>query len=296
MYCKIIFICVIFNSFSSLVWQLTNWHYADATITTPLDKWLICLTKLSFVFMNMWLCLSKYIYAICLLVNGRAGRRRPECFRILSQRVFIRSLSNLVNMLVGIISRPSSITSLIPTGIPELWPSHCPILGFPLSESKNFHPVLIKLGEYVGRHNISTKFYNQPNPPGTSELWPLYCPKLGFMLSKSKSFHPVFIKLGKYVGGHIISTKFYNQPYPLGSPELWPFNCPKLGFLLPKSKSFRSVLIKLGKYVGGPNILTKFHKQPNHPLHSWIMVLELSLPLNLPQIRRAYFVSVRHTC
>ena len=22
-----------------------NWHYAEATITTPLDKWLICLTK-----------------------------------------------------------------------------------------------------------------------------------------------------------------------------------------------------------------------------------------------------------
>ena len=25
--------------------------------------------------------------------------------------------------------------------------------------------VFIKLGEYVGGHNISTKFYNQPNAP-----------------------------------------------------------------------------------------------------------------------------------
>jgi len=33
------------------------------------------------------------------------------------------------------------------------------------------------LGEYVGGHNISTKFYNQPNPPGTPEIWPLNCPK-----------------------------------------------------------------------------------------------------------------------
>ena len=27
----------------------------------------------------------------------------------------------------------------------------------------SFCPVLIKLGENVGGHNISTKFYNQPN-------------------------------------------------------------------------------------------------------------------------------------
>jgi len=35
--------------------------------------------------------------------------------------------------------------------------------GFSLSKSKCFHSIFIKLGEYVGRHNISTKFYNQPN-------------------------------------------------------------------------------------------------------------------------------------
>ena len=39
-----------------------------------------------------------------------AGGRRPQGFRSLSLKVFIRPLSNLVNMLVGIISRPSSIT------------------------------------------------------------------------------------------------------------------------------------------------------------------------------------------
>ena len=37
--------------------------------------------------------------------------------------------------------------------------------GFRLSKSKSFYQVFIKLGEYVGVHNISTKFYNQPNLP-----------------------------------------------------------------------------------------------------------------------------------
>ena len=78
----------------------------------------------------------------------------------------------------------------------------------------SFHPVLIKLCEYVGGHNISTKFYYQPNPPGTPELWSLNCLKLGFTLSKSNSFHPVFIKLCEYVGVNNISTKFYNLPNP----------------------------------------------------------------------------------
>jgi len=54
-----------------------------------------------------------------------AGGRRPQGFRSLSQRVFIRSLSNLVNMLVGIIS-PQSSTTCRPLGTPELWPLNCP--------------------------------------------------------------------------------------------------------------------------------------------------------------------------
>jgi len=37
--------------------------------------------------------------------------------------------------------------------------------GFLLSKSKSFYQVFIKLGEYVGGHNISTKFYNLPNLP-----------------------------------------------------------------------------------------------------------------------------------
>jgi len=32
--------------------------------------------------------------------------------------------------------------------------------GFPLSKSKSFHQVFIKLVEYVGVHNVSTNFYN----------------------------------------------------------------------------------------------------------------------------------------
>jgi len=57
---------------------------------------------------------------------------------------------------------------------------------FTLSKSKNFHPVFIKFYKYIGGHNVSTKFYNQPNPPCTPELWPLNFPKLGFTLSKSE--------------------------------------------------------------------------------------------------------------
>jgi len=45
-------------------------------------------------------------------------------------------------MIVGIISRPSSITSEIPPGTPELWPLNCQKLGFSLSKLKSFHPVL----------------------------------------------------------------------------------------------------------------------------------------------------------
>jgi len=81
-------------------------------------------------------------------------------------------------MLVGIISRPSSKTCQIPLGTPELWPLNCPKLGFPLSKSKSFHPVLIKLGEHVGRHNISTKFYNQPIPPMHSGIMALELSKI----------------------------------------------------------------------------------------------------------------------
>jgi len=104
--------------------------------------------------------------------------------------VFVLSLSNLVNMLVGVISRPSSITSQIPPCTPELWPFNCPNLGFPLSKSKSFHLAFIKLGEYVSGHNISTKFYNLPNPPGTSELWPLNCPKTELAISALQVEYP----------------------------------------------------------------------------------------------------------
>ena len=207
--------------------------------------------------------------------------------RSLSQRVFIRSWLKLVNMLVGIISQPSSKTSQIPhvllnygpwivqneslrsvfirsclcwwtnistkfynqhhpprnsnnllnpPGSPELWPLNCPKLEFQLSKLMCFRPVLIKIGEHVCRHNISTKFYDQPNSPCTPELWPLNCSNWEFTLSKSNSFHPVLIKLGDYVGGHTISTKFYNQHNPPGTPKLWPLNCQKLGFTLSKSK------------------------------------------------------------
>jgi len=58
-----------------------------------------------------------------------AGWRRPQGFRSQSQRVSIRSLSNVVNMLVGIIFRLSSITSQINH---TLLIMNCPKLGFTL--------------------------------------------------------------------------------------------------------------------------------------------------------------------
>jgi len=196
--------------------------------------------------MSFWICCTPVWKTGCIMVTPAVGGWHPQGFLSLSQRVFIRSLLNLVNMLVGIISWPSSITSQIPPCTSELWPLNCPKLGFTLFKSKSYHPVFTKLGEYVGGHNISTKFYNQPNlPQAFLNYGPWIVQSLGFH-SLSESFYPVFIKLGEYVGVHNISTKFYNQPNP--------------------------------------------------PRHSWIMALELSLPLNLPQIWRAYFVSVWHSC
>jgi len=93
-------------------------------------------------------------------------------------------------MLVGIISQQSSITSQIPPGTPELWPLNCPKLGFPLSKTKSFHLVVIKLGEYVGGHNISTKFYYLPNLPGTPVLWPSNCPKTELAVSALQVEYP----------------------------------------------------------------------------------------------------------
>jgi len=70
-----------------------------------------------------------------------------------------------------------------------------------LSKSKSFHPVFIKLGEYVGGHNISTKFYNLLNLPGTSELWTLICPKTELAVSALQVKNPA----SKYV---VIAIEF----------------------------------------------------------------------------------------
>ena len=77
-----------------------------------------------------------------------------------------------------------------------------------------FYLVFIKLGEYVGVHNISTKFYNQPNPPQSFLNYGPWIVQNWGLRSLSQSFYLVFIKLGEYVRGHNISTKFYNLPNP----------------------------------------------------------------------------------
>jgi len=92
--------------------------------------------SLLLVFITMLKICYQSVFRHCIFLYARlkngtyygntCGGRCPKGFRSLSQRVFIRSLSNLVNMLVGIISRPSDITSQIPPGTPELWPLNCP--------------------------------------------------------------------------------------------------------------------------------------------------------------------------
>ena len=61
--------------------------------------------------------------------------------------------------------------------------------GFPLSKSKSFYQVFIKLGEYVGVQNVSTKFYNQPKPL-TPELWRLNCQKNWIWVSALQVKYP----------------------------------------------------------------------------------------------------------
>jgi len=110
-----------------------------------------------------------------------------------------------MNMLVGIISRPSFITSQITPGTPEKLPLICPKLGFPLSKSKIFHPVFIKLSEYVGGHNISTKFYNLPNPPRHSWIMALELSKNWISVICSPSRIPCSQKCCNY---HWINHKY----------------------------------------------------------------------------------------
>jgi len=55
--------------------------------------------------------------------------------------------------------------------------------------SKSFHQVFINLDEYVGVHNVSTKFYNQPSPPMHSGIMALELSRIRVPLSKSKSFY-----------------------------------------------------------------------------------------------------------
>ena len=117
---------------------------------------------------------------------GWRGRDAPTGFPLSKSKSFHQVFITLeyVNMLVGIIFQPISISSQIPRGTPKLWPFNCPKLGFPLSKSTSFCPVFIKLGEYVSGHNISTKLYNQQNLACTPALLPLNCPKLGLTLSQ----------------------------------------------------------------------------------------------------------------
>ena len=62
---------------------LLNLHYAKDSITTPLDKWLMCLNLLSFVPKDMRLCLSKYtlifslVNGLCIFRNGVMFIMRP---------------------------------------------------------------------------------------------------------------------------------------------------------------------------------------------------------------------------
>jgi len=76
---------------------MTNWHYARATITTPLDKWLICLTKYSLVYKDMRLCLSKYTLILSLVNRLWIFRNRRSGVIIgywLDMEIYVRVLVN----------------------------------------------------------------------------------------------------------------------------------------------------------------------------------------------------------
>jgi len=70
-----------------------------------------------------------------------------------------------VNMLVCIMAWPISLTSQIPPQALLKMTLKWSKIKVSLFKSKSVCHVCIKLGEYVGGHNISTMFYNQPNPP-----------------------------------------------------------------------------------------------------------------------------------
>jgi len=94
-------------------------------------------------------------------------------------------------MLVGIISRPSSITSQIPPCTPEFWPLNCPKKGFPLSKSKIFvlsfsNLVNMLVGIIFRPSSITCQI-----PPCTPELWPLNCPKTQLAVSALQVKYPV---------------------------------------------------------------------------------------------------------
>jgi len=91
---------------------------------------------------------------------------------LLSQRVFIRPLSNLVNLLVGIISRPSSITCQIPPGTPELWPLNC---------SKTELAVSALKVEYILLPKMLSLLLNLP------QIWRILC-QFGTLVSLLYSF------------------------------------------------------------------------------------------------------------
>ena len=117
------------------------------------------------------------------------------------------------------------------------------------SKSKSFYPVFIKLGEYVGGHNISTKVYNSQIPLGTPKLQPLNCPKLGFPLSQRVFIRPLSNLVNMLVG--IISRpSSITCQIPLGTPKLQPLNCPKLGFPPSQKVSIRSLSNLVHMLVG----------------------------------------------
>jgi len=115
--------------------------------------------------------------------------------------------------------------------------------GFSLSKSNRFYRVFIKLVEYVGGHDILTKFYNLPNPSRHSWIMALELSKIKVSLSKSKSIHPVFLKFGEYVDRHNISTKFYNLPNPPRHSWIMALELSKIKVSLSKSKSIHPVFI-----------------------------------------------------
>jgi len=86
-------------------------------------------------------------------------------------------------MLMGIVSRPSFITSQIPPGTPVLLPLNCQKKGVRSLSQRVFIQSLSNLVNMLVEIISRPSYITCQIPPGTPELWPLNCPDTELVVS-----------------------------------------------------------------------------------------------------------------